>query len=103
MRKTKLSSEDDSRGDFISIYVLEFVAVIVTMAAAITALILDGHDDDTYPIFLNLSDNISSRRWCNHHIRGSMRAKELDRSFCFLWPAGQFILGYQLKMDQHGC
>ena len=84
IQKTKLFLEDDSRGDFISINVLEFIVININMAAAITALLLDGHDDDPYPVLLNLCDNISSTRWCNHHCRGSMKAKALGRLFCGL-------------------
>jgi hypothetical protein len=84
IKKTKLHLADNSNGDFVSINVLEFITIIINYAAALTALLLDGHDSDPFPVLLNFADNMSSVRWTNHHCKGSLKARALGRLFCGL-------------------
>ena len=83
-RKTKLYLKDDSNKDFVSINVLEFVTIIINFAGALTALTVDGHPDDPFPVLLNFADNMSSVRWTNHYCKGSMKARALGLLFCCL-------------------
>ena len=84
IKKTKLHLVDNSNGDFVSINVLEFLTIIINYAAALTALLADGHDSDPFPVLLNFADNTSSVRWTNHHCKGSLKARALGRLFCGL-------------------
>jgi hypothetical protein len=71
-------------GHIIKRILLEFITIIINYAAAITALLLDGHDSDPFPVLLNFADNTSSVRWTNHHCKGSLKARALGRLFCGL-------------------
>merc|ERR1712115_647439 len=74
IKKTKAFIKDDSNKNLVSINVLEFVTIIINFAAALTALTIDGHDDDPFPVLLNFADNMSSVRWTNHYCKGSLKA-----------------------------
>ena len=54
------------------------------MCPVLVKLDLDGHHSDPFPILLNLCDNTSALRWCNHHCKGSLKARALGRLFCAL-------------------
>ena len=83
-QKTKAFIKDDSNKNLVSINVLEFVTIIINFAAALTALTIDGHDDDPFPVLLNFADNMSSVRWTNHYCKGSLKARALGLLFCCL-------------------
>ncbi|KAL7529165.1 hypothetical protein ACHAXR_005018 [Thalassiosira sp. AJA248-18] len=81
--RTKVFIENDKDGKLISINVLEFVAIIINYAAALTAIETDGCDDP-YPVLLNMADNMSSVRWTNHGCKSSLSGRALARLFCML-------------------
>ena len=67
----------------IGINVLEFAAIIINYAAALTAIAISFPDDDPYPILLNHADNKSAVKWvrlCTESIIG----RRLAILFCFL-------------------
>lgn len=67
----------------IGINVLEFAAIIINYAAALTAIAICFPDDDPYPILLNHADNKSAVKWvrlCTESIIG----RRLAILFCFL-------------------
>ena len=83
-KKTKFFIQENSNGDLISINILEFITIIINYAAALTALLADGHDSDPFPVLLNFDDDISSVRWTYHHCKGSLKARALGSLFCGL-------------------
>ena len=67
----------------IGINVLEFAAIIINYAAALTAIATMCPGDDPYPILLNHADNTSAVKWvrlCTNSIIG----RRLAILFCFL-------------------
>lgn len=67
----------------IGINVLEFTAIIINYAAALTAITSNFPEEDPYPILLNCADNMSSVKWirlCTESIIG----RRLAIIFCFL-------------------
>ena len=82
--RTKLHLPDDSLGTLISINVLEFVAIIVNYAAALTIFHLEPPGDDPYPVIFNEADNVSAVRWANHSCKSSLAGRALGRLFCML-------------------
>lgn len=67
----------------IGINVLEFAAIIINYAAALTAIATSFPGDDPYPILLNHADNKSAVKWvrlCTESIIG----RRLAILFCFL-------------------
>ena len=62
MQCTLLHLKDNKDGRLISINVLEYAVVIITLAVAFTAAEGMNHPDP-HPILLNMCDNISASGW----------------------------------------
>lgn len=84
INRTKLFLENNKSGNFISINVLEYIAVIINFAAAITIFESENVTDDPYPVLLNWCDNKSAISWTNHHCKESPAGRALGRMFCML-------------------
>jgi hypothetical protein len=82
-KRTKIFITNNKDGNLISINVLEFIAIIINYAAAITAIELDGCDDP-FPVLLNMADNTSSIRWTNFACKSSLAGRALGRLLCML-------------------
>lgn len=70
--------------DLIDINVLEFAAMILNYAAALTALEHDGLGDDPHPTLLAFADNQSAVRWITKFCLTSLAGRALGRLFCGL-------------------
>jgi hypothetical protein len=73
--------KNNKRGRLISINSLEFLCVIVNMAAAICALAAGIPCDDPYPVLLNLCDNVSACAWVNFRCKESLIGRKLALVF----------------------
>jgi len=73
--------KNNKRGKQISINVLEFVCVIINMAAVIFVCDADGIDLSDYPVLLNWCDNQSACCWVNHKCKYSLIGRRLARLF----------------------
>lgn len=67
----------------IGINVLEFVAIIINYAAALTIILLEPPTDDPYPILLNHADNKAATKWIRLCTSSPM-GRRLALIFCFL-------------------
>ena len=75
---------DNSKGNLISINILECVVVIIDYCAALTVIMTENVTDDPYPILLNIADNTSAHSWTMHTCKSSRLGKLLARLFCYL-------------------
>jgi len=73
--------KNNKRGKQISINVLEFVCVIINMAAVIFVCDADGIALSDYPVLLNWCDNQSACCWVNHKCKYSLIGRRLARLF----------------------
>jgi hypothetical protein len=69
--------------DQIGINVLEFVAIIINYAAALTVILQEPPRDDPYPILLNFADSMSAIKWIRLCTSSPM-GRRLGLIFCFL-------------------
>eukprot|EP00984_Skeletonema_dohrnii_P011801 scaffold4734_cov123-Skeletonema_dohrnii-CCMP3373.AAC.2 len=69
--------------DQIGINVLEFIAIIINYAAALTAITEEFPEEDPFPILLNWADNKSAVKWIRICIE-SIAGRRLAVIFCFL-------------------
>lgn len=81
-KRTKKFIEKGS--DLIDINVLEFLAMIINYAGALTAIENDGLGPDPSPVILALADNQSAVRWISRFCLTSMAGRALGRLFCGL-------------------
>jgi hypothetical protein len=82
--RTLIHKHNNDDGKLISINVLEFLTVIISYAAAYTALTQDPVTDDPNPVVLNITDNTSALSWTLHSCKKSMIGRKLARFFCGL-------------------
>ena len=82
--QTLIHKQNNNDGKLISINVLEFLTVIISYAAAYTAITQDPVEDDPYPVVLNITDNTSALNWTLHGCKRSMIGRRLARFFCGL-------------------
>lgn len=82
--RTLIHKHNNDDGKLISINVLEFLTVIISYAAAYTALTQDPVTDDPNPVVLNITDNTSALSWTLHSCKKSMLGRKLARFFCGL-------------------
>jgi len=82
--RTKAFITNNKSGKLISINVLEFIAIIINYAAALTVLINENPTDDPFPVLLNEADSSSAITWANHHCKESLAGRALGRLFCQL-------------------
>ena len=73
--------KNNKRGKLVSINSLEFLCVIVNMAAAICALAQGIPCNDPYPVLLNLCDNVSACAWVNFRCKESLIGRRLALVF----------------------
>ena len=84
VQRTLLHNRDGRNGQLISINVLEFVVVVISYAAAYTAVTTEQVTDDPCPIVLNVTDNMSALNWTMHACKKSAIGRRLARFFCGL-------------------
>ena len=83
-RRTKKFLENNKKGNFISINVLEFVVVIINYCAALHILQTEHPTEDPHPVFLNECDSTSAIRWATICCKESLAGRALGRLFCML-------------------
>ena len=90
--------KNNKRGKLVSINSLEFLCVIVNMAAAICALAQGIPCNDPYPVLLNLCDNVSACAWVNFRCKESLIGRRLALVFVGLLMKSN--LGIQAESQQ---
>ena len=84
LQRTLLNLKDNKDGRLISINVLEYAVVIITLAAAFTAAEGLNHPDP-HPMLLNMCDNISASGWSKKGCTKNAAGKALSRlCFCLM-------------------
>ena len=81
---TRRFIRDKNSKKLISINVLEFVAIIINYATALTYVIENPDSSDPHPVSLNWADSKSALRWVTHACKGSLAGRALSRLFCSL-------------------
>ena len=72
---------NNTKGDYISINVLEMVCVIINFAAAIHTCWVDGTNLADHPVILNWCDSTSACSWVNKKCKSSLIGRALGRLF----------------------
>ena len=81
---TLLHLKNNNDQNFISINVLEYVAVIINYCGALTAYMEDGFTDNPHSVVLCVTDNLSAKNRTMHTCKKSIIRHALAHFFCGL-------------------
>ncbi len=84
VQRTLFHLKDNKGETFISINCLEYVTIIINYCAAITALLGRDITNDSHPVVLCVTDNVSAKNWTMHTCKKSIIGQVLARFFCGL-------------------
>jgi hypothetical protein len=84
VQRTLLHLKDNKGKTFISINCLEYVRIIINYCVAITALVDSDITNDSHPVVLGVTDNVSAKTWTMVTCKKSIIGQALARVFCGL-------------------